>query len=847
MRAPLSWLREYAAFADDLDGRSLAEKMVRAGLEVETVETAGADVIGPLVIGRVKSFVDEQHTNGKTIRWCQVDVGAHNPAPEEGTSDSGFRGIVCGAANFAVDDLVVVALPGAVLRGAVLPGDGAIAARKTYGHISDGMICSSAELGLGAENDGIIVLPDIDDAGRPVLVGQDAAPVLLLRDDVLDIAVTPDRGYCWSMRGLAREAAQADWVAFTDPVDRPVPAETAAGYPVTRQSSDCPLFVALTVTGVDPTRPSPRWLRRRVQLAGMRPISLAVDITNYVMLETGQPLHSYDADRLRGGIVVRPAMAGEKLVTLDDVERDLDPADLVIADESGPIGLAGVMGGATTELSSGTRTIVIEAAHFDAMSVARSSRRHKLSSEASKRFERGVDPGASYAAAHRVAALLAELAGGTVSGAETVSGFVPEMPTTTMLAELAGQILGTVVETEIVRVKLELIGCRLGGRGDLLRITPPTWRPDLRDPYDYVEEVGRLVGLDRIKPVIPPAPVGRGLTRSQRTRRAIHSAVQVAGFVELLSFPFLSADELDRMGVPAGDSRRRLVRLANPLSETSPYLRTTLLLGLCAAAARNSSRGLTDLALYEAGLVFRAKEDAPAAPRPGVDRRPSPAELAAIKAALPEQPRHLAALLAGEWLPAGWQGKATAAGWQQAVVFVETAARAVGVQVQRTAAENAPWHPGRCAEISIKGTGRPVGHAGELHPQVCQAFGLPARASAAEIDLDALVDAAPPGGSVAPISPFPVAKEDVALIVDADVPVAVVEEALRAGGGELCESVRLFDVYVGPQIGEGRKSLAFALRFRAPDRTLTEADAAAARDVAVAAAAETTGARQRTE
>ena len=315
MRAPLGWLREFAALPEDMDGRTLADALIRAGLEVETVDRAGSDLTGPLVVGRVVDFVEEPQKNGKTIRWCQVDVGPQNPP-------AGVRGIVCGARNFASGDHVVVALP-----GAVLPGDFAIAARKTYGHVSDGMICSARELGLGDDHSGILVLTEPD-----LTPGEDASSVLRLRDDVLDIAVTPDRGYCLSIRGLAREAAQATGVAFRDPVDRPVPLEVSAGFPVELASDACPLFVALTVTGIDPSRPSPRWLARRVQLAGMRSISLSVDITNYVMLETGQPIHAYDRDTLDGPIVVRRAHEGEKLTTLDDVVRPLDVEDLVITD-----------------------------------------------------------------------------------------------------------------------------------------------------------------------------------------------------------------------------------------------------------------------------------------------------------------------------------------------------------------------------------------------------------------------------------------------------------------------------------------------------------------------------------
>jgi phenylalanyl-tRNA synthetase beta chain len=828
MRAPLSWLREYAALPDDLDGRTLAEALIRAGLEVETVEQVGAEVTGPLVIGKVLAYEVEVHSNGKSIRWCQVDVGDQNDS-------SGSRSVVCGAHNFEVGDVVVVALP-----GAVLPGRFGISARRTYGHVSDGMICSAKELGLGDDHTGILVLdePDLEP-------GSDAAPVLHLREEVLDIAVTPDRGYCLSIRGIARESAQALGVAFTDPVDRPMPAATMNGYPVELQSEACPLFVALTVTGIDPSRPSPRWLARRVQLAGMRSISVGVDITNYVMLETGQPIHAYDADLLDGPIVVRKAAEGEKLTTLDDVVRPLHPDDLLITDASGPIGLAGVMGGATTELSVRTRNVVIEAAHFDAMTIARTSRRHKLSSEASRRFERGVDPEASYAAAHRVAELLVAHAGGTLLPKETVQGAVPPRSSTTIADTLPARILGSDIDHSSVVRLLEAIGATVIDSGDTLTITPPSWRPDLNDPYDYVEEVGRQIGFDTIEPVVPTAPVGRGLTRSQRARRVINVALAARGFVEVLSFPFASTADLDLLGVPADDRRRRLNKIVNPLSEASPYLRTSMLPGLFAAVVRNRSRGNDDLALFEAGLVFFANDPLQAAPRPSVTHRPSSEELAALDHALGQQPRHLGAVLTGQWVPEGWDGPGIPAGWQQAIAFVEAAASAIGLQLDRRAAAYPPWHPGRCAEFTLP-TGDGIGYAGELHPEVCAAFGLPPRAAAAEIDLDALIAAAPAGGEIPMISGFPMAKEDVALIVDDDMPAAAVERALRAGAGPLLESVWLFDVYTGPQVGKGKKSLAYALRFRAPDRTLTDAEAAEARDAAVAVAAARTGAVQRT-
>jgi phenylalanyl-tRNA synthetase beta chain len=804
------------------------EALVRAGLEVETIDRVGPDVTGPVVVGRVLTCVDEPQKNGKTIKWCRVDCGPNANAEASqpaAPGEPGSRGIVCGAPNVAAGQLVVVALP-----GAVLPGGFAIAARKTYGHISDGMICAEDELGLGEDHQGIMVLPEVDDEGHPLVPGQPALPVISASDDVLDIAVTPDLGYCLSIRGIAREAAQAFGAPFTDPVALATPAPTADGCPVRLESPNCPLFVAVTVEGVDPTRPSPRWLAGRLRMMGMRSISLAVDITNYVMLEIGQPIHGYDADRLTGGIQVRQAAPGETLTTLDGARRELDPADLVIADGSGVIGLAGVMGGEATELGASTTRIIVEAAHFDPVSIGATAKRHKLPSEASRRFERWVDPGAAYSAAHRVADLLVRLGGGRVV-AETVAGAVAALPSQVISAVLPGRVLGHPVSQDVIESILTASGVGVTATGDQLALQPPTWRPDLKDPYDYVEEVGSKIGFDVIEPIVPMAPAGRGRTASQRIRQALSVALPAAGFTEVISFPFSSAAEMDKLGVGSDDPRRTLVALANPLADTSPDLRTTLLPGLFAAVARNTSRGLDDLALYEQGVVFFGPVGR--APIPSVEHRPSEAELAAIGQALPGQPRHLACVVTGQWSRSGWNGPGEMASWVEALAFAEVAARQVGLTVERRAAERAPWHPGRCAQLIV--AGQVIGYAGEIHPEVADAYGLPERLAAAELDLDALIALAPGPGRLAPLSTFPVAKQDVALIVDESEPQAEVAAVLRAGAGDLLESLALFDVYRGEPIPPGQKSLAYALRFRAPDRTLTEAEAAAARDAAVAA------------
>ncbi|MEK9524588.1 phenylalanine--tRNA ligase subunit beta [Streptomyces sp. NPDC087908] len=837
MRVPLSWLREYVDLPATETGRDVQAKLVSAGLEVETVEQLGAGLTGPLVVGKVLT-IEELTEFKKPIRFCTVDVGRAN-----GTGEP--QEIICGARNFAAGDKVVVALP-----GAVLPGDFRIAERKTYGRVSRGMICSGDELGMGDDGThGIIVLP-------PELeIGTDATKLLELYDEVLDIAVTPDRGYCLSMRGVARETAIAYGLPLRDPALLDVPAPNAYGYPVrVTDPLGCDRFTARTVVGLQPEARSPIWLRRRLQKAGMRPISLAVDVTNYVMLELGQPLHAYDRSRLDGPIGVRRAEAGEKITTLDGTVRVLDAADLVITDDRGPIGIAGVMGGANTEIAdpetdpetgvvTGTSEIVIEAAHFDAISIARTARRHRLASEASKRFERGVDPQAAAAAAQRCVDLLVLLAGGTAEAGVTEISAPPAPRTITMPADHPDRVAGVGYGRETVVRRLQEVGCDVYGQDELI-VTVPSWRPDLNEPNDLAEEVIRLEGYENLPSTLPKPPAGRGLTERQRVHRRVGRALAGAGYVEALNYPFIGEQALDNLGLDADDARRRLVKLVNPLSDEEPALRTTLLPGLLGALRRNDSRGSHDLALFETGLVFRPEGQPGVAVRLPVDRRPTDVEIASVNAVLPAQPRRAAVVLAGAREQAGWWGKGRPSDWADAVEAARTVAAEAGVELIISADQHAPWHPGRCAAFHVEVDGEKVlvGHAGELHPRVVKAFGLPARTCAMEIDLD-LLEKANEGPLKAPrISSFPVATQDVALVVASGVPASEVEAALTEGAGELLESIRLFDVYTGDQLGEGSKSLAYALRFRAADRTLTVDEASAARDAAVALASERTGA-----
>ncbi|GAA1823788.1 phenylalanine--tRNA ligase subunit beta [Actinomadura chokoriensis] len=820
MRAPLSWLREYVELPAGVTGRALAAELIAAGLEVETVEQAGADITGPLVVGEVLA-IEELTGFKKPIRYCRVDVGDAN-----GTGEP--QNIVCGATNFAVGDRVVVILP-----GGVLPGGFQIGARKTYGHLSEGMICSVSELGVGEDHSGILVLP------RDTPVGADAIELLGLRDDVLDIAVTPDRGYALSIRGLAREAATAYDVPFKDPADVELPAENGEAYPAgIGDPTACDRFVLREVRGFDPDAKTPMWMQVRLHRAGMRPVSLAVDITNYLMLELGQPLHAFDRGKLTGPIVVRRAAPGEKLETLDHVKRTLDPDDILITDESGPISMAGTMGGLATEIDERSADMVIEAAHFDAMGTARMSRRHKLHSEASHRFERGVDRELPLYASYRAVQLLAELGGAEIVPGVTHAEAPVEPVTVTMPAGHPDKVAGVAYGRDAVVRRLEQVGCAVAG-DDVLTVTPPSWRPDLTDPNDLAEEVIRLEGYEDIPARAPRPAAGQGLTAHQRLRRRVGRALAGAGYVEALAFPFIAEKDLDGLQLPADDARRRTLRLANPLSEQEPLLRTTLLPGLLKVLALNVGRGFGDAALFELGVVFRPRPDAPdRAPRLAVDRGPTAEEIASVEAALPDQPHRVAVVLSGDREPSGWWGAGRPAVWADAIEAARMVAREVGVELAAKADQHAPWHPGRCAALYAGDT--LVGHAGELHPRVTKAYGLPARSCAMELELRRLGE--PASVSAPHVSPYPVATQDVALIVDSAVPAAEVESALRDGAGDLLEAIRLFDVYTGEQAGKGRKSLAYSLRFRAPDRTLTAEEASQARDAAVAAATDRTGA-----
>ncbi|MBW3082936.1 phenylalanine--tRNA ligase subunit beta [Bifidobacterium phasiani] len=857
----IDWLKDHVEVPEDLTYEQLAKDLVKVGLEEEEIHAS--QVTGPIVVGYVVDATPEPQKNGKTINWCHVDVGdEYNAVDEDGNKVP--RGIVCGAPNMRAGEKVVVTLP-----GAVLPGDFRIEPRKTYGHVSDGMCASERELGLGDNHDGIILLreygftPAEYEALNP---GDDAMHLLHLDQPLLEINITPDRGYAFSYRGVAREYHHSTGAAYVDPavaLDRkaPVTEGLAPGTPTDIEIAiedgnpihgvpGCDRYYARAIHGFDPAAKTPNWMRRRLIRAGMRSISLAVDVTNYVMLDLGQPMHAYDLDKLEGPIVVRRAREGEHLVTLDGKDHELSVEDLLITDSpngergSRIIGLAGVMGGLYGEVTAETKNILLEAAHFDQVSIARSARRHKTPSEASRRFERGVDTQLQPAAAQMAAELLVKYGGGEASEHPADVNRVPRRRSINFKAGEVRRVAGLDTDVNTISDILTDIGCGVAGGGNgEFSIQPPSWRPDLNEPCDLVEEVARLVGYDEIPVTVPPAPVEGevGLTDDQRRKRQVADELAEYGMVEALTYPFVGDEDYKAFGCDPEAIKRVSVEIANPLAGDRPFLRRSILPTLAQTVRLNLRRGNENVSLYELGHVYLWNPDAPAIPALPGGRRPSDEELAALDAGLPDQPLHVAGILTGNAVETGWLGERRAVDWSDAVEAVTRISERLGagLTLDQPAAADVPaqWHPGRAARVMIGD--QAIGMVGELHPHVDEALGLPAHAAAFELDLTALFGALDDSPVQAtPISTFPPVKQDLAFTVPESVTAAALAQAVREGAGDKLESIELFDVFTGEQVGEGMKSLAFAVTFRAQDRTLDSQDSEAIREAIVAKAAE---------
>ena len=808
MRVPLSWLSDFVD--PGLPVTELAEVLTLGGLEVEAIERPSGGVRG-VTVAEVRSV--ERVPGSDKLYLVEAHDGAET------------REVVCGAANYAPGDRVAWAKP-----GSVLPGGLEVGRKKLFGVVSNGMLASPRELGVGDDHRGIWVL------GSEAPLGADLGAWLGLEDPVLLIDVTPDRGYALSLHGIARDVAALTGAPLMLPEpDLPVRPEATAGaqqdgVPVSIADPErCRRFDARTIRDVA-VGPSPPWLQRRLAAAGMRPVSNLVDATNAAMLETGNPIHAYDLALLAGpSIEVRTARAGERLRTLDGVERSLDADDLLICDADGPVALAGVMGGESTEINAATRDVLLEVANFDARSVLRTARRHGLHTEGSRRWEKVVPPESAPIAADRCVELFRATAGGRVTARADHYPNPAERPVIRLRPLRANAHLGITLTGPEQRALLEAIACAVKPAGLDLEVIPPGYRPDLREEADLYEEIVRLHGYGQVPERVPSTGQVGGRTPEHHARRKVREGLTGGGWTEVMPFPFIAEDEVDKLGLAAEDRRQRTIALVNPLSKEESVLRTTLLPGLLRVVRHNANRQTIDLAVFEIGRVFLE----PTLEQPGADGGPE-------GTVLPAEPTMLGLAACGAFTPARHDRPARSADLYDLTGAVELVRQVLGrAPLQLVPTEEPPFHPGRAARVHLDGAD--VGVAGELHPRVSAAFEVPPRTIVAELDLDTLLAGGiRPRRAVVP-SPLPGVGFDVAVVVDEDVPAAAVEAAVRAGAGERLTSVALFDVYRGEQLGQGRKSLAYRLRLDDPERQLTDADEAEAIDAIDRAVAEAVG------
>lgn len=802
MRVPLSWIRDFTPADAPVD--VLVAALNQLGLEVEGVEDPGREVLG-VRVARILEVLP--HPDADRLRLADVEFG------------DGTTRVVCGAPNIEAGQLVPLAP-----SGATLPGGFVLERRTIRGQVSDGMLCSAKELGLGDDHAGILVL---DPGAVP---GDDVREVLGLDDVVFDLSITPNRPDAMCVIGVARELA----AHLGQPLEIPIPgvpttAGVVADATVVVEAPDrCPRYLARVARVT--MGPSPVWMQQRLIKAGMRPISNVVDVTNYVLLERNQPLHAFDLGRLAGrGIVVRTAEAGERLRTLDDVERTLEPDDLLICDaERAPQAIAGIMGGATSEVDADTSEILLESAYFERMGIARSSKRLKLRSEASARFERGMDPEGVAVHADRALELLVEVAAGEIAeGVVDVYDRPVARPTIALRTSKVNAVLGTALDDTQVSEALTPLGIDVSGAGNALQVVPPSFRPDLEREIDLVEEVARRVGFDAIGRTVPkPEHQVGALTARQRARRAVADALVGAGASEVMTLPLVAPAVLERYG--ASDA----IELANPLRAEESVLRTALLPGLVAAAGFNAARGQGSVSLFEQGVVFRHPDDAGSG-----DGAP-----------LPDEREHLALVLTGTVDRRPVEDDRSVDGYD-AVDLLSAVTVALGlgtigagtVAVDRGPGPDRPgWHPRRVASVVlvIDGATTVVGTVGELAPDVVGAAGLAGTVAACELELGALLDLAATrrdsGDDYVAPSPFPPSAIDLAFVLADEIPAGAVVATIRGAAGSWTESVRVFDEFRSDDLGADHRSLAFTLRLRAPDRTLTDAEVAEVRSRVIA-------------
>jgi phenylalanyl-tRNA synthetase beta chain len=787
MRVSMKWLQELVTVDSTIP--ELVDRLDMTGTAVEAVHTAG-EALDNVVVGLISEKV--RHPEADKLWVTTIDVG-----------DGDMRTIVCGAQNFEAGDKVPVALV-----GAILPGGFEIKKAKLRGVVSQGMNCSAKELGLGEDHDGLLILP----ADAPI--GMSFAQYQGLSDTIIELEITPNRPDCLSMAGVAREIGallERETVLPTGmPVETGGPISAECSVEIT-DSELCPRYAARVIRNVS-IGPSPQWLADKVTAAGARPINNVVDVTNYVLFELGQPLHAFDMDTLARGedgrvaLSVRRARAGEKLTTLDGVERELSGSTLLICDPSGPVALAGVMGGEATEVADGTVNIVLESACFDPESISRTSRSMALISEASLRFERTVDRTSCIEALDRATALLVEVAGGEVAAGVVDVYPRPHAPTrlTLRLSRLK-QILGVMIEDRDAAAILTRLGCTVAVHRDRLEVDVPSFRPDIEREIDLVEEVLRVWGMERVEPVLPTGSGRAGsLTAAQQWRERVGVIMRAAGLNETMTYAFTDPTDAARCDMRLGQGNV-CVELLNPMSGEQAVLRQSLLPGLLRSVSYNQRRGVTDVHLYEIGSAFLTSEG-----------RKQPREHS-----------HLAAVMAGTWHQTEWNDPAVVLDFFDGKGVIENVAREMAFDRFKVRAVELDWlQPGRAAEIIV--SGEVVGWLGEVHPAVLARFEADAPVVAFEMDLDKLIRSAKPARKFIEPARFPGIEHDIAVVVDESVSSERLEQSIRSAGGKLLETARVFDVYRGKGVQQGKKSIAFALVYRASDRTLTTEEVEAA-------------------
>lgn len=804
MRVSLEWLSEYVDLT--IDAEELADKLDNSGTEVAGIERIGDDLEG-LVVGKVLEV--KPHPDADRLSLCRVDISGD------------IKDIVCGAPNVRVGVKAPVAPP-----GARLPGGTVIRRTEIRGVVSEGMLLSGRELELNQDDEGILLLDE------SAFEGQELAAALGFPDTVLDLDITPNRPDCLSMFGVAREVAALTGRKLKRPVFELREGEAKAESLVKVDIEDvdlCSRYVARLIEGVR-IRESPWWMKRRLQSAGIRPINNVVDITNYVMLELGQPLHAFDYDLVKQGhIIVRRATPDDALTTLDGISRNLSPDDLLICDPSGAVAIAGVMGGEHTEVNDGTKRVLLESAHFKPSSIMRTSRMQELSSEASYRFERGVDPGGCARAAERAAFLMQELAGGIVARGDVdrVGRRIDPLELDLRVKRTA-RLTGAPISAERAEEILESIDIEVRGRerkGDeqILKVRVPTFRPDLEREIDLVEEVARLYGYGNIQPTLPETSHNIGyLTRDQRLQRKIRRVMIGLGFDETVTMSFTSPAWIERLDPDRTYLPAQALTLKNPVSEETSVMRTTLLPGLLEVLRFNINRRNTDVFVFEMGKVFIHRQGGK----------------------LPREPLRMGCAMVGNWIPPQWDTAAQEVDFYSVKGVLEGLFSSMHVPGWSLRRAELPFlHPAQSCQIDVGEEA--VGYLGLIHPRVAREADLPERTALMELEVDSLIAEARDVTLYEDIPRFPSINLDIAVVVEEEVDSSQLEEVIRRAGGELLRGIRLFDQYRGEQVGEGMKSLAYSLSFYAMDRTLKDEEAQAALEDIVAALGEELGAKLR--